>query len=130
MVVITAGNPLLVVAIRHMSTAVDHPAGCQPGIDSMQEEIKAESRISGNGIDVEVRVSLWELQQKCGGRQVFMQIGRTEVIQQGQAEAAAEIRQAQGQAAVAVARLAMLCASAGSGALAALGLSSAWLEPV
>ena len=57
-VVVTAGHPLLVVAIRHMGTAVDHPAGCQPGIDRMQEEIEAEGRISGNGIDMQVRVML------------------------------------------------------------------------
>ena len=93
-VVVTAGHPLLVVPVGGVGPAVDHPAGCQGGIHGMQEEIEAVGRISGNGIDMQVRVIWLELQQKCGGRQVFMQIGRAEIIQQGQAEATAGIRQA------------------------------------
>ena len=63
-VIVAAGNPLRVVAVGGMGPAVDHPAGCQPGIHGMQEEVEAVGGISGNGIDVEVGVILGKLQQK------------------------------------------------------------------
>ena len=89
------------IIIGIVATAVDHAAGLQ-GIDSVEEDFEPQPGIACDGVEVQVGVARGQLTQQGSGVDFFATVGALKVFQQGQAETAQRVSQAEGQTAVAI----------------------------
>jgi hypothetical protein len=94
-IIIASNNPLLLVVIGLMSPLIYHPAGVEILMHRMEKGVKAEPGISGHSIHAQIGVMVSQLQKQSSTGHVFMFISWTHIIQEGEAEAAFWVGQAQ-----------------------------------
>jgi len=82
----------------------------------MQIGFKAKPGVSGHGIHLQIGVMGFELQKQASAGNIFMPVGRSHIVQQGDTETPERVRQAQRQAAVTItgfAAVVLACIRAG-----------------
>ena len=86
--IVAAQGPEGLVLVGWMGAQVDDPSGVEVGVDSVEEDVVAQARISGDGVYLQVGVEDGELEQQSGGGILLSVAGGQEVVEQDQAEAA------------------------------------------
>jgi len=81
LVVVAAQRPEGFVLVGLVSAQVDDPSGVEFGVDSVEEDVVAQGRISGDGIYFQVGIEDGELEQESGGGILLPVAGRQEVVE-------------------------------------------------
>jgi len=80
LVVVSAQGPEGLVPVRLVGAQVDDPSGVEVGVDSVEENVVAEARVSGDGVYLQVGVEDGELEQQSGGGNLLALIGGQEAV--------------------------------------------------
>jgi hypothetical protein len=105
LVVVAADRPEGFVAVGGMGAQIDDPTGVETGVDGMEDDIVTEGGIAHDVGDVEAGVEGSELKQLGSEGVLLACVGRGEMVEQNEMEAAVGVGQEQRQTGIAIVAL-------------------------